>query len=58
MAEFAYNNAKSANSGYMFFELNCRYYLRVFYKENLDPHSPSKPVKELSSKLQSLIAAY
>ena len=57
MTEFTYNNAKNASTGYTLFELNCGYSPRVFYKEDLDPRSKSKTVEELSSKLQSLMAA-
>ena len=57
MAEFAYNNVKNASTGYTPLELNCGYYPRVSYKEDLDPRSQSKTAEELSSKLQNLIAA-
>ena len=57
MAEFAYNNAKNASTGYIPFELNCGYHLWVSYGKNLDPRSQSKTAKELSSKLQNLMAA-
>ena len=56
MMEFIYNNAKNASTGHTSFELNCGYYPRVFYKEDLDPRSKSKIAKELSSKLQNLMA--
>ena len=39
MAEFAYNNAKNASTGYILFELNYGYYPRTFYKKDLDLHS-------------------
>ena len=39
MADFTYNNTKNASTGYMPFKLNCEYHLRVFYKEDFDPHS-------------------
>ena len=54
MAEFAYNNAKNASTGYTPFELNCGYHPRVSY-EDLDPRSKSRTAKELSSKLQKLM---
>ena len=57
MAKFAYNNAKNANIGFTPFELNCKYYFWVSYKENLDPRSQSKTAEKLSSKLQNLMAA-
>ena len=58
MAEFAYNNAKNASTGFTPFEFNCKYHPRVFYKEDLDPHSKSRTAEELSSELQELINMY
>ena len=55
MAEFAYNNAKNASTGYMPFELNCGYDPWVSYKENLNPCSQSKNAEELFSELRSLM---
>ena len=57
MAKFAYNNAKNASTGYTSFELNCKYYLCVSYKEEeiFNPHSKSKTAKDLFSKLQELM---
>ena len=57
MAEFAYNNAKNASTGYTLFELNCEYPPRIFYEEeeSLDPRSKSKTAEELSSELWELI---
>ena len=55
MAEFAYNNAKNTNTGHTLFELNCNYYLRVFFKENTNPYSQSKTADKLSTKLQKLM---
>ena len=55
MAEFAYNNAKNASTGFTLFELNCRYYPRVSYKKDLNPRSKLKTVKELSSELWELM---
>ena len=55
IAEFAYNNAKNASTGYTLFKLNCGYHSRVSYKEDLDSCLKSRTVKELSSKLQKLM---
>ena len=55
MAEFAYNNAKNASTGYTPFELNCGYHPRVSYEEDLDPRSKSRTAEELSSKLRELM---
>ena len=57
MAEFAYNNAKYASTEYTPFELNCKYHLRVFYKEDIDPRSRSKAADELTKELRNLMAA-
>ena len=57
IAEFAYNNAKNTSTGYMPFELNCGYYPRVSYKEDLDPRSQSKTAEGLFSELRNLMAA-
>ena len=50
MVEFAYNNAKNANSGYTSFELNCGYYPYVFFEEDINPRSQSKTADKLSTK--------
>ena len=55
MTEFAYNNAKNANTGHTLFELNCGYYLCVSYEEDVDPHSKSKSADELSAEVKELI---
>lgn len=36
MSEFVYKNAKNASTDYTLFELNCKYYSQVLYKENID----------------------
>ena len=57
MAEFAYNNAKNASTGYTPFELNYGYHPWVSYKEDLNPRLQSKIAEELSSELRNLMAA-
>ncbi len=56
MAEFAYNNAKNASTGYIPFELNCGFHPRVSYKEDVDPRSQSKSADELATELRELMA--
>ena len=51
MTEFAYNNAKNASTDNIYFELNYRYYLSIFYKEDLNPYLKSKIAEKLSFKL-------
>lgn len=53
--EFAYNNAKNACISHTSFELNYNYHFRVFYKEDLDPHSKSNAADELADKLENLM---
>ena len=55
MVEFAYNNAKNASTGHTPFELNCGYYPRMLYKEDVNLHSQSKLADELSAKLRKLM---
>ena len=55
MMEFAYKNSKNANTGHTAFELNCGYYFRMSYKEEVDPRSQSKSVDKLSEELRELI---
>ena len=56
IAEFAYNNAKNASNGHIFFELNCGYCPWVSYEKDLDLCSKSKTAEELSFELQNLMA--
>ena len=55
MAEFAYNNAKNANTGYTPFELNFEYHPQVSYKKNIDPRCKSILAEELLAELQNLM---
>ena len=55
MAEFAYNNAKNASTGYTPFKLNCGYHPCVSYEEDLNPHLKSRTAEELSSELRELM---
>ena len=58
MAEFAYNNTKYASMGYTPFELNYKYYPRIFYKEDVDSCSRFKAANELTKEFRNLMAAY
>ena len=51
LAEFAYNNAKNANTGYTPFKLNCGFQPRVSYKKNVNPCSRSKTEDQLAAEL-------
>ena len=55
MAEFAYNNAKNASTGHILFKLNCDYYPRMSYKEEVDSCSKSKSADKLSAELRELM---
>ena len=55
MAEFAYNNAKNVSTGHTPFKLNCGYYFRISYKEDISSCSKSKLPDKLLAELQELM---
>ncbi len=55
MTEFAYNNAKNANTGHTPFKLNCGYHSRVSFEEDIDPRSRSRSANKLVKELRELI---
>ena len=55
MAEFAYNNAKNTNTGYMFFEFNYGFYPQMSFKDDVDPYSRSCFADKLAKKLRELM---
>ncbi len=55
MAEFAFNKAKNTNTGYTPFELNCGYYPRVSFKENVNPCLRSCSANKLAEELKELM---
>ena len=55
MAEFVYNNAKNASTGYMPFELNCYYYPHILYKNDVNSQSKSKLTDKLLAELRELM---
>lgn len=57
MGKFAYNNVKNASNNHIQFQLNCGYYLRVFFKKDTNSCSCSKIADKLAAKLQKLLAA-
>ncbi len=56
MAEFAHNNVKNANIGHTPFKLNCGFYPRALYEENVNSRSQLKSVDELATKFKELMA--
>ena len=56
IAEFAYNNAKNTSTGYILFELNCGFDLRISYQEDVDRRSISKTADQLAIELQILMS--
>lgn len=55
MAVFAYNNAKNIITGHMLFILNCKYYSRMLYKDDVNSHFKSKSVHTLLDKQRERI---
>ncbi len=58
MAEFAYNNAKNTSISHTPFELKCGYYLKVSFKEDVDPRLRSRSNNKLAEELKDLIEVY
>lgn len=56
MAEFTYNNAKNASTGYISFELNCSYHPYIFFEDELDLHSRSCSAIKLAKELRELMS--
>ena len=56
MAEFTYNNAKNAGTGYTSFELNCGFHPRISYEKDVNPRSKSKTADQLATELNTLIS--
>ena len=55
IAEFTYNNAKNASIKHLPFELNCGYYSRMSYKEEVDLLSQSMLTDEFLVELRELM---
>ena len=55
IVEFAYNNAKNANTGHTPFELNCGYQPRMLYEKDVDSRSQSKSADALSAEVRQLM---
>ena len=58
MVEFAFNNAKNVSMSYTSFELDCKYYLYIFYEKDLDLHSKPRTAEELFFKFWELMTVY
>ena len=58
IAEFTYNNAGNINTGYIQFEFDYRYHLRVLFKEETNSSSKSHFVNKLAEELRKLIEIY
>ena len=55
MAKFANNNAKNASIGHILFKLNCGYYPKVLFKEDINLRSRSCSADKLAKELRELI---
>lgn len=58
IAEFAYDNAKNVNTGYISFELNCGFKPGVSYKKDVDLVSKSKIADKPTENLRDLMLVY
>ncbi len=55
MVEFTYNNVKNASTSYTSFKLNYDYHPKVFFEEDVSPHSRSHSTNKLAEELRKLI---
>ncbi len=58
IAEFVYNNAKNTSSGHTPFKLNCGYYSKVSFKEDIDLRLRSCFTNKLVEELRELIEVF
>ena len=58
MAKVIYNNIKNTSTRYLLYKLNYRYYLYIFYKNNINFYSKSKLVNKLAINIKNLIIIY
>ena len=58
MAEFAYNNAKNANTSHTPFKLNCGFHPQVSFEDDIDPCFKSRFANKLAKELKKLIDIY
>ena len=56
MAEFAYNNAKNASTSHTPIELNCAFYPKISYEEDVNPCFQLKTADQLATELQNLMS--
>lgn len=56
--KFVYNNAKNANTSYIFSDFYCDYYLRVFFGDKVDSYLKSRSANKPGKKLGELILIY
>lgn len=55
MTEFANDNSKNINISYIFFELNCNFYPRIYHKKDINPQSKLISVDKLVAELRDVI---
>ena len=55
IAEFAYNNAKNANTDHVLFELNYGFHPQVFFENDVDPRSRSRSADKLAKEIRELM---
>lgn len=53
-AEYAYNNIKNVNTGYMFFKLNCSYNPHMFFEDKVNSHLRLLFINKMVKQLRSI----
>ena len=56
MAKFTFNNTKNARTGHIFYKLNCKFHLCIFYKEDIHLCLRFCLSKKLTNNLKNLIS--
>ena len=58
MTKFSFNNTKNTNIGHILFKFNCKFYLQVLFKEDIDLRLRSCSTSKLAKELKKQIEIY
>ncbi len=54
MLKLAYNKSKNTSISHILFQLNYKYFLRVFFKNEINPYSRFFSANKLAKKLKKI----
>lgn len=58
MTKFVYSNAKNTITGYMLFQFNCGYHLRIFFENETNTRLKFRLANKLTKGMRYLILIY